>query len=173
MNVLAKKLSVVALVMVATVLSASNSHNNKTILYDFCDYLEINNVYKIDEKTGSPKLRFVQYVWWEWRDHVLTPALNPYTGEKTGFSKRTSGFVVRDYIIVRNSYLKTDITSQKVNTHLSRTKVGWSCIYNDFSGKTIRHVSFKWVIISHTFYDSELNNRDMLSLQDRNEFLKR
>jgi hypothetical protein len=37
----------------------------------------------------------------------------------------------------------------------------------------MRHVSFKWIITTHTLYDSELNNRDIVALEHRNKFIKR
>ena len=153
--------------MSALVLTASRSPD-KTVLYDFCDYLEINNVYNIDEKTGEPKLRFVQYVWWEWKDFILVPVLDPNTRQKTGLSKRSSGFVVREYIIV----VYGDGNSQN-NAHLSKTKTGWVCMYYDASDKAIRRISFKWIITTHTLYDSELDNRDIVASENRNQFIKR
>ena len=148
----------------ALVLTASKSPD-KTILYDFCDYLEINNVYKIDDKT---KLNFVQYVWWEWRDSILVPVLDPNTRQKTGLSKRGSGFVVREYIIVVHGN-----ESPKNKAYLSKTKIGWECMYYDASNKAIRCISFKWIITTHTLYDSELDNRDMVASENRNKFIKR
>ena len=154
---------------VALVLTASAPHN-RTVLYDFCDHLEINHVYKVDAETGEAKLRMVQYVWWEWRDHILVPVLDFHTKQKTGLSKQGSGFVVREYVVVKNNYL----TQPKIiHTSLSRTKDGWICIYYDFTYDRIRHVSFKWIVTTHTFYDSELNNRDIISLEDRNRFTRR
>ena len=155
--------------MFALALTASRSPD-KTILHDFCDYLEINNVYKIDDRTGKTKLNFVQYVWWEWRDSILVPVLDPNTRQKTGLSKRGSGFVVREYVVVKNNYL----TQPKIiHTSLSRTKDGWLCVYQDFASGKMRHVLFKWKIITHTLYDSELNNRDIVALEHRNKFTKR
>ena len=167
MNVLVKKARVIALMTFALVLTASNSPD-KTVLYDFCDYLEINHVYNINEKTGESKLRFVQYVWWEWKDSILVPVLDPNTRQKTGLSKRGSGFVVREYIIVVYG-----TGNPQNNAYLSKTKTGWACMYYDGSGKAMRRISFKWIITTHTFYDSELDNRDIIATEDRNKFIKR
>ena len=167
MNVLVKKARVIALIVFALALTASRSPD-KTVLYDFCDYLEINNVYNIDKKTGESKLRFVQYIWWEWKDSILVPVLDPNTRQKTGLSKRGSGFVVREYIIV----VYGDGNSQN-NAYLSKTKTGWACMYYDGSSKAMRRILFKWIITTHTFYDSELDNRDIIATEDRNKFIKR
>ena len=145
-------------------------YKNKIIINDSCDYLEINHVYKIDDETGKSKLRLVQYVWWEWRDSILVPVLDPDTRQKTGLIKQSSGFVVREYVVVKNNYLKP---SRIVHSILSKTKRGWTCIYEDFTHDVIRHISFKWMITTHTLYDSELNNRDIIPMQNRNKFIKR
>ena len=167
MNALVKKISAIVLAISAIVLTASNSPD-KIILHDSCDYLEINHVYNIDENTGESKLRFVQYVWWEWRDSILVPVRDPDTRQKTGLSKRGSGFVVRQYIIV----VYGNGNAQN-NAHLSKTKTGWTCMYYDGSSKAMRRISFKWIITTHTFYDSELDNRDIIATEDRNKFIKR
>lgn len=154
----------------ASIALVSSGKPERLVTYDFCDYLEINNIYKTDDTTGETSLRMVQYVWWEWRDSILAPVLDLDTRQKTGLSKQSSGFVVRDYVVVRNNHLKHP---QIIHAALSRTKRGWVCIYQDFTHNTIRHVSCKWIVTTHTFYDSELNNRDIISLEDRNRFIRR
>ena len=157
------------MVVVALVLTASNSPD-KTVLYDSCDHLEINHVYKVNAETGETKLRMVQYVWWEWRDHILVPVLDFHTKQKTGLSKRGSGFAVRDYVVVENNHLAQP---RIIRTSISRTDNGWLCVYQDFISGKMRHVSFKWIMSTHTLYDSELNNRDIVALEHRNKFTKR
>ena len=148
----------------------SSGKPERLVTYDFCDHLEINHVYKINAETGATKLRMVQYVWWEWRDHILVPVLDFHTKQKTGLSKRGSGFAVREYLVVENNYL----TQPKIiHTSLSRTDNGWLCVYQDSISGKMRHVSFKWIITTHTLYDSELNNRDVVALEHRNKFIKR
>ena len=164
-----KRLCAIVLAAFSIFLVSSGSPE-RLVIYDSCDYLEINNVYKIDDETGEIKLRMVQYVWWEWRDHILVPVLDFHTKQKTGLSKRGSGFAVREYVVVKNNYL----TQPKIiHTSLSRTKDGWLCVYQDFASGKMRHVSFKWKIITHTLYDSELNNRDIVASENRNKFIKR
>ena len=148
----------------------SSGKPERLVTYDFCDYLEINHVYKINKETGETKLSIVQYVWWEWRDHILVPVLDFYTKQPTGLIKRGSGFVVREYVVVENNHL----TRPKIiHTSLSRTKDGWLCVYQDFISGKMRYVSFKWIITTHTLYDSELNNRDIVALEHRNKFIQR
>ena len=160
-----------AIVLAAfSIFLVSSGSPERLVIYDSCDYLEINNVYKINDETGEIKLRMVQYVWWEWRDSILVPALDPNTRQKTGLSKQGSGFVVRDYVVVKNNHLKQP---RIINTVLAKTKKGWICIYQDFTYNTIRHISFKWIVTTHTFYDSELNNREIIALEDRNRLTRR
>lgn len=148
----------------------SSGRPERLVTYDFCDHLEINHVYKINAETGETKLRMVQYVWWEWRKHILIPVLDFHTKQKTGLSKRGSGFAVREYVVVKNNHLARP---KIIHTSLSRTKDGWLCVYQDFISGKMRHVSFKWIITTHTLYDSELNNRDVVALEHRNKFIKR
>jgi hypothetical protein len=164
-----KRLCAIALAVFSIALVSSGSPE-RLVIYDSCDYLEINNVYNIDEETGKAKLRLVQYVWWEWRDSILVPALDPNTRQKTGLSKQGSGFVVRDYVVVENNYIKP---KRIVHAHLSKTKQGWVCIYQDFTYNIIRHVSVKWIVTTHTSYDSELNNREIIALENRNRLTRR
>ncbi|MAH50799.1 hypothetical protein CMI37_33585, partial [Candidatus Pacearchaeota archaeon] len=83
--------------IVAVVLSAFSIPNEYTVK-DSCDYVEINYVYRLDE--GEPKLRMIQYIWWEWRNKVLLPILDPATKRQTGNWKQGSDFVVREYLVV-------------------------------------------------------------------------
>ena len=164
-----KRLCAIVLAVCSIALVSSGTPE-RFVTYDSCDYLEINNVYKTDDTTGETKLRMVQYVWWEWRDSILIPVLDPDTRQKTGLSKQGSGFVVRDYVVVKNNNLKQP---RIIHTTLAKTKRGWVCIYQDFTCDTIRHISFKWIITTHTLYDSELNNRETISLENRNRFKRR
>jgi hypothetical protein len=164
-----KRLCAIALAILSIAL-VSSGKPERLVVYESCDYLEINHVYKIDDTTGETKLRMIQYVWWEWRDSILTPVLDPNTRQRTGSSRRSSGFVVRDYVVVENNHLeKTRI----IKTAISKAKKGWACIYYDFTSEIMRHVSFKWIITTHTLYDSELNNREIITLEDRNRFIRR
>tara|TARA_R110002020_G_scaffold4233_2_gene18851 strand:- start:86 stop:598 length:513 start_codon:yes stop_codon:yes gene_type:complete len=167
MNVIVKKTNAIVLVIFALVLTASKSPD-KTILDDSCDYLEINSVYNKNAETVEAKLRFVQYIWWEWRDSILVPVRDPNTGQRTGLSKRSSGFVVREYIIVVHG-----TQNPQNNAYLSKTKTGWTCIYYDGSSKAMRRISFKWIITTHTLYDPEADNKDIIATEDRNKFIKR
>jgi hypothetical protein len=169
MKSVAKRLCAIALA-VASIALVSSGKPEVLVMYDFCDHLEINHVYKANAETGETKLSIVQYVWWEWRKHILIPVLDFHTKQKTGLSKRGSGFAVREYVVVKNNHLARP---KIIHTSLSRTKDGWLCVYQDFISGKMRHVSFKWIITTHTLYDSELNNRDVVALEHRNKFIKR
>ena len=56
----------------AVVLTAFSTPNEYTVK-DSCAYVEINHVYNIDDEAGKATLRMVQYIWWEWKNHLLLP----------------------------------------------------------------------------------------------------
>jgi hypothetical protein len=148
------------ILVIFSIALVSSGKPERLVLYDFCDHLEINHVYKVNAETGETK----------WRKHILIPVLDFHTKQKTGLSKRGSGFAVREYVVVKNNHLAQP---KIIHTSLSRTKDGWLCVYQDFISGKMRHVSFKWIITTHTLYDSELNNRDIVALEHRNKFTKR
>jgi hypothetical protein len=77
--------------VIAVFLTAFSIPNNLVIV-DSCDYVEINHVYNVNEETGKATLRMTQYIWWEWKDRVLLPVLNPITKQRTGSWKLGSDF---------------------------------------------------------------------------------
>ena len=87
--------------MGAIALTASNQRSD-TVILDSCDYVEINHVYNISEETGKPALRMTQYIWWEWRDSVLLPVLDPLTKQRTGDWRQGGDFVVREYLVTHS-----------------------------------------------------------------------
>jgi hypothetical protein len=166
MNVFAKKINVLVMAMVAVVLTASSPRSD-TVLLDSCDYVEINHVYNINEETGEFVLRMTQYIWWEWKDRVLLPVLNPITKQRTGNWKLGSDFVVREYLV----------TYSRSSTHddvlLSKRHGKWTCIFWDKGDRAAREIKCKWLTTTHTSYDVEIENRAILKQDERNHFQKR
>ena len=82
-----------ALVIVVTTALALFASNDKQriVFSDSCDYVEINNVYNTNEETTEHTLRMTQYIWWEWRDRILLPVLDPITKQETGDRCSTAG----------------------------------------------------------------------------------
>jgi len=153
--------------MVAVVLTASNPRSD-IVLLDSCDYVEINHVYNISEETGESKLRMTQYIWWEWRDSVLLPVLDPLTKQRTGDWKRGGDFVVREFLVTYNGNRLND-----ANVLLSKKGGTWVCIFWDKRSEILRHVKCKWLTTTHTLYDAEIENREIIKIDERNHFQKR
>ena len=159
----------IALAIVVTTALALFASNDKqrVVLSDSCDYVEINNVYDTNEETGEHALRMVQYVWWEWRDKVLLPVIDPITKEETGDWKSGSDFVVRYYFVVYSR------PNSRENILLDKNGDGWVCIFWDKRDKVMRKVKCKWLATSHTSYDVEMENRRIVKIDNRNHFQKR
>ena len=81
----------------AVILTAFSTPNEYTVK-DSCSYVEINYVYNVDDETGKANLRMVQYIWWEWKNHLLLPEKGT-DGKNTGDWVSSSGFVVREYLV--------------------------------------------------------------------------
>ena len=155
--------------MIAVVLTASNPQS-ELVFIDSCDYVEINHVYNINEETGKPTLRMIQYIWWEWRNMVLLPVRDPVTKQRTGDWKSGSDFVVREYLVTYSG----SSSPNNVNPVLS-DKDGnvWFCIFWDKSDKVMRRIKCGWLITSHTLHDPEVENRNIVHQDNRNRFQKR
>lgn len=153
--------------MVAVVLTAS-SPRSEIVFLDSCDYVEINHVYNINEETGESTLRMTQYIWWEWKDRILLPVLNPITKQRTGNWRLGSDFVVREYLVTYNGSV-----TYGVNVLLSKKNKVWTCIFWDKGDKVLREIKCKWLTTTHTSHDVEIENREILKPEERNHFQKR
>jgi len=168
MNVLVKKASMFVMAMIALTLTASIPRNNSAIL-DSCDYVEINHVYYFNE-VGEHELRMIQYIWWEWRDRVLLPVLDPVNKKQTGNWKQGSAFIVREYLVVYSGNSRPNGINSVL---LSKNGNKWVCVFYKKEDKIIRTVICNWLIKTHTSYDVEIKNRDIVRISDRNKFQKR
>ena len=100
-----------------------SSPKENILIEDFTDFVEINHVYQLNDKKEIQK-RFIQIIWWEWRNTVLLPEKDMF-GEETGDWRSGSGFVVRDYrIISSNGKEKIRITP-----HLEKGR--WISLFYD------------------------------------------
>jgi len=159
------KMKKIILVIIAVFLTGMSVPREDTAV-DTCDYVEINHVYSINEETGKSNLRMTQFIWWEWRD-VLLPVLDPVTKRETGSWKQGCDFVVREYLITYNGNRKV------ANVSITKKGNGLICIFWDRDDKVFREVVCGWMTETHTLYDVEIENRDMLHMNFRNKFQKR
>ena len=155
--------------MTAVFLTAFSIPDNLVVV-DSCDYVEINYVYNINEETGESKLRMTQYIWWEWRDSVLLPVLNPITKQRTGDWKQGGDFVVREYLV---TYSGSSSPNKVADLLITKSNNEYHCIFWDKVDKVFRRVICKWRTTTHTTYDVEIENRNILNMNFRNEFQKR
>ena len=140
------------------------------VVVDRADYVEINSVYNIDEKTGEEKLRMVQYIWWEWRDQLLLPVLNPITKEETGDWRQGGDFVVRDFVV---TYSGSSSPERVRNVLISYEDKNVLCTFWDDDDKVMRKVICKWLTETHTDFDVEIANRKIIEIKRRQSFSKR
>jgi hypothetical protein len=141
-----------------------SSPNENIIIEDSSDIVEINHVYEINDKKEVQK-RFVQIIWWEWRNTVLLPEKN-LIGEKTGDWYSGSDFVVKDY---RITYSRGE---EKVRLTPYREKDRWISLFYDESDKCVRKVMSNSRIVTHTLYDREVKNREIVKQDLRNRLTK-
>ena len=154
------------LIAMAAVFLTAFSYPDDIVIIDNCDYVEINYVYNIDDETGKANLRMIQYIWWEWRNRLLLPERDEL-GKETGNWFSGSGFAVREYLVVHSGNSRPN---KVADVALSRDTDGWTCIFWDKDGRIFRRVKCKWLTTTHTNYDVEIENRDVVRLESRNKF---
>ena len=146
-----------AVVMTATALCASDDHLEDLVIKDSSDYVEINYAYNKDDG----KRYLTQVIWWEWRDSVLLPVINPITKQRTGDWKQGGDFVVKDYRVLGGH-------TGLANIRPRREGKRWVCYFYDQRYQCIRVVYSKWSITTHTRYDPEMDNREIVDKNSRN-----
>ena len=155
---------------VATIVATAFNIPKSPVVTDRAEYVEINHVYNIDDKTGEPKLRMTQYIWWEWRDQLLLPVLDPLTKQETGDWKQGSDFVVKEYVV---TYSGSSSPERVRNVLLSHENGDVVCIFWDTDDKVMRKVICGWLSETHTDFDVEIHNRKIVELNNRRSFSKR
>ena len=154
----------------AVALIALANPNENIMVTDSCDYVEINHVYNVDDETGKASLRMIQYIWWEWRATILLPVLDPVTKKRTGHWKQGSDFVVREYLVTHSGSSRPNVVA---SVAMTKKDGKWICVFWDKDDKLIRSVTCGWISETHTTYDTEIENRNVLHTDFRNGFKKR
>tara|TARA_B100000809_G_C15093570_1_gene514132 strand:- start:275 stop:760 length:486 start_codon:yes stop_codon:yes gene_type:complete len=157
------------IVAIAAVVLTASSIPSEVTIKDSCAYVEINHVYNIDDETGKANLRMVQYIWWKWNNHLLLPEKGT-DGKNTGDWVSSSGFVVREYLVTYSGSSRPENVSV---VSLIKRNGKYICIFWDRQDKILREVTCGWVTETHTTYDVEIENRDIIRTEDRNHFHKR
>ena len=139
----------------------------KLVVVDHVDMVEVNHKYFTDSDTGEVKKQFVQVIFWEYRKNVLLPEIKD--GELTGNWYQGSDYVVIDYFTFNNQ----NYGLNKVNgiaPYLYRHK--WYTHYYDQSDKCERIVVAKQIKKTSSFTDPEVLNARIVQTSSRKELTK-
>ena len=128
---------------------------------DSADFVEVNHVYRYSEASKKYEKAFVQIIWWEWRDYLLTKDINGY--------KKDSGFAVKDYRVVWSSSSRPQKTMD-IEPRLFRGK--WVCLFYDKTSGKVREVESRWKRETYTDFDVEVRNRLIVPIKERNKLRK-
>ncbi len=137
------------------------------IVEESSNHVEINHVYRFDEKEQEYVKRMTQIIWWEWRDNVLLPVKDSL-GNETGDWRSTGAFVVRDFKVTWSE------SSSPKNTRYiipRKEKNKYICLFYDKDDKIIRKITSRWMIITHTDHDREVENRRFVKMEHRNKLI--
>ena len=86
-------MAIASVMLPAPVLSAPDNYEVEVV--EYCDYVEINHVYRYDEIEERVVCYMKQAIFWSFRYDVLLPVSNQ-EGKLTDEYKMTSSFVIRD-----------------------------------------------------------------------------
>ena len=139
----------------------------KLVVVDHVDMVEVNHKYFTDSDTGEVKKQFVQVIFWEYRKNVLLPEIKD--GELTGNWYQGSDYVVIDYFTFNNqNYGLNKING--ITPYLYRDK--WYTHYYDQSDKCERIVVAKQIKKTSSFTDPEVLNARIVQTSSRKELTK-
>ena len=138
----------------------------KLVVTDYVDLIEINHKLDQNKDDGKIKRMFVQYIFWEYRDNVLLPEYKE--GKKTEYWKQGSGYIVIDYIVVENFTYSVPVKKAVVSFLNGICEVH----YYDTQDKCSRIVKSKNWRTTHTFYDPEEKNTDIVETDSRKALTK-
>ena len=93
--------AIASVMMVAPALSAPDNYEVEVV--EYCDYVEINHVYRYDEIDERVVCYMKQAIFWSFRYDVLLPVRNK-EGKLTDEYRMTSDFVVRDYVVLKEGW---------------------------------------------------------------------
>jgi hypothetical protein len=138
----------------------------KLVVKSRVDLIEFNHKYHRSEEDGKTKKMFMQVIFWEYRNSLLLPEYKE--GVKTGNWHRGSGFVVVDYITVYNLSYAVPVKKAGV----AYDNGGCQVYYYDTDSRCYRIVSSKNFRTTHTLYDPEIKNQDIVVTDKRTELVK-
>ncbi len=156
--------AIVSVTLTAPVLSAPDNYEVEVV--EYCDYVEINHVYRYDEIEERVVCYMKQAIFWSFRYDVLLPVINSQ-GKPTDEYRMSSDFVVRDYVVLKTGW------SNKQNTRWNLINGKWNFTFYDMNSDTYIRVICKSIKVSHTNYDVERWNLKLIRKEHRHEFMER
>ncbi len=141
----------------------------KLVVVDHVDMIEVNHKYYESHQQDIPELKkqFIQIIFWEYRKNVLLPEYK--NGNKTGYWKQGSDYVVMDYFTLYNDNYGL---TKKNGIHPYLYKGRWHTHYYDEQDKCYRIIVAKQIKITHTLYDPEHINTRIVETDSRKELTK-
>ena len=157
-------MAIVSATLIAPVLSAPDNYEVEVV--EYCDYVEINHVYRYDEIEERVVCYMKQAIFRSFRYDVLLPVSNQ-EGKLTDEYKMTSSFVIRDYVVLKEGW------SNKQNVRWNLINGKWHFTFYDMNSDTYLRVICGKMKVSHTDYDVERRHLKMLRKDFRHEFMER
>jgi len=141
----------------------------KLVVVDYVDMVEVNHKYYNSYEDDIPQVKkqFIQIIFWEYRKNVLLPEYKD--GEKTGYWKQGSDYVVIDYFTLLNDNYGLSKTNG-MSPYLYKGK--WHTHYYDSEEHCHRIVVAKQIRITHTLFDPEVLNTRIVETSSRKELTK-
>jgi hypothetical protein len=156
--------AIVSATLVAPALSAPDNYEVEVV--EYCDYIELNHVYRYDEIDERVVCYMKQAIFWSFRYDVLLPVRNK-EGKLTDEYKMTSSFVIRDYVVLKEGWSN----KQNVRWHFINGK--WHFTFYDMNSDTYLRVICDSIKTSHTNYDVERRNLKLIKKEFRHEFMEK
>ena len=139
----------------------------KLVVVDYVDMVEVNHKYYEIDDPVEIKRQFIQVIFWEYRNNVLLPEYKD--GEKTGYWRQGSDYIVRDYFTLLNNNYGLNKTNG-MSPYLHKGK--WHTHYYDSDDNCHRIVIAKQIRITHTLFDPEVLNTRIVETSSRKELTK-
>ena len=155
------------LLMLLLLIFTDEPTRDNIIIKDTADVVEINHIYDKNEN-GELTQRLVQVIWWDWKSPLLVPEKNN-AGEYTGNSYRGSGFVVMDFRVTVAPYSNLKLVKKIMPRRFGEK---WICVFYDVEKDCFREVTSRWRAVTHTLYDREMNNKDVMQSSSRRRLTK-
>ena len=156
-------MAIVSVTLVAPALSAPDNYEVEVV--EYCDYVEINHVYRYDEIEERVVCYMKQAIFWSFRYDVSLPVRNE-EGKLTGEYKMSSNFVIRDYVVLKEGW------SNKQNLKWNLINGKWHFTFYDMNTDTYLRIICGNMKVTHTDYDVERKNLKLVKQNFRHKFMR-